>query len=337
MAPTNIPMNAEATERDHALAQAKLAGQHAAEHACEEDLVEVEELAEPDHDDPRTMKLCDLESVRGGVPRLGMAGRGRELVVSAMLMTLSSRSRSVKRRSDNSWNGHSFRTSRTASDQSEPDSVTSPDTATSCPSFFPGDARRRRSGSAAGSRRGGRRVRRSRRAPGPAGADGSAAGRGPTRTRSSSRAPQRRRRSARPRGEGVAAVRGGGELVRRRGRAGRRCRGRPLRSSRRRRRKASPRPPRRARLRGFVGPAPAGGEPVGALGGEAHRHRRPGARRPSSCAGRRACPHGLLLGVRAGERPCGPSTPPTAPPAAVTRRACKAPQGHAPGSAGSVA
>ena len=56
-----------------------------------------------------------------------------ESAVFAMLTTLGSRLRAVKRKVGQFRNGHSFRTSRTASDQSEPDFVTGPVTATSCP------------------------------------------------------------------------------------------------------------------------------------------------------------------------------------------------------------
>jgi hypothetical protein len=49
--------------RDHALLELELAGQHAAEHAGEEDLVEVEELAEADDDHRSTVQRGDREPV----------------------------------------------------------------------------------------------------------------------------------------------------------------------------------------------------------------------------------------------------------------------------------
>jgi hypothetical protein len=64
--------------RDHALLELELAGQHAAEHAGEEDLVEVEELAEPDDDHRPAVQRGDREPVHPrGDGRLGMACRRR--------------------------------------------------------------------------------------------------------------------------------------------------------------------------------------------------------------------------------------------------------------------
>ena len=56
-----------------------------------------------------------------------------ESTVFAMLRTLGSRFRPVKRKDGQFRNTHSFRTSRTASDQSAPDFVRGPVTDTSCP------------------------------------------------------------------------------------------------------------------------------------------------------------------------------------------------------------